>query len=261
MHPRHFIMLAAAAAGALLVAVTTYLAAVPWSQDQAAAREPMMPALASGPGDLAKIEISRAENAVKLAAKDGTWVLETGDGYPADAAKVRELILAASEAALVERKTALASRHDLLGLKEPSEAGSSARLLRFLDQQDGVLGEIVLGNPATDIFAASKGGTYVRRPGDDQTWLADREITASLSLRDWVQTKLIDFSPSKIKAAPDRCRGGDWLRHQAHGGWQISRADIHAGRKEAQVRQRHRRTCRGGQFDRVPQSPQSRQGG
>ncbi len=200
MHPRHFMILAAVAAGSLLVAVTTYLAAVPWSQDQATAREPLMPALAARTGDLAKIEISRGENAVQLANQEGTWVLASGEGYPADSAKVRELILAASEAALVERKTAKASRHDILGLKEPSEAGSSARLLRFLDQKDGPLGEIVLGNPATDIFAASKGGTYVRRPGDDQTWLADREITASLSLRDWVQTKLIDFSPSNIKA-------------------------------------------------------------
>jgi hypothetical protein len=62
----------------------------------------------------------------------------------------------------------------------------------MLDAKGGVLGEVVLGRPATDMMEASKGGTYVRRPGDDQTWLADRPLQVSLSIRDWVKTRLID---------------------------------------------------------------------
>ena len=117
-----------------------------------------------------------------------------------DEAKARELVLAATEARLVERKTALKDRHDLLGLGDHTAPGSNARLMRMLDAKGEVLGEIVLGRPAFDVMEASKGGTYVRRPGDDQTWLADRPLQVGLSLRDWIKTRLIDLDVKSIKS-------------------------------------------------------------
>ena len=200
MKPKHFATLAAAAAGSVLLAIVTYLAAVPWTPDDKASRESMLPGLAARGGDLAAIEIAREKETVRIANKGGKWVYETGEGYPVDEAKVRELLLAASEAHLVERKTALKGRHDLLGLGDHTAPGSNARLLRMLDAKGGVLGEVVLGRPAYDMMEASKGGTYVRRPGDDQTWLADRPLQVSLSIRDWVKTRLIDRDVKSIKS-------------------------------------------------------------
>jgi hypothetical protein len=200
MKPKHFATLAAAAAGSLLLAIITYLAAVPWTPDNSGAREAMLPGLAERSADLAAIEISREKETVRIANKDGKWVFETGEGYPVDEAKARELLLAASEARLVERKTALKDRHELLGLGDHTAPGSNARLLRMLDAKGSVLGEVVLGRPAYDMMEASKAGTYVRRPGNDQTWLADRPLQVSLSIRDWVKTRLIDRDVKSIKS-------------------------------------------------------------
>lgn len=200
MTPKQLVNLALAAAVAAAAAIFTYVSAVPWQADATAVREPLMPALATKGETLAAIEISRGDNRVKLSATDGQWRLDTGEGYPADNTKVRTLILAASEAALVERKTARKDRHELLGLIDPQDKESSARLLRFLDAGGAVLGEAILGRPAEAAATASKGATYVRRPGTDQAWVADRDLSASLSLRDWVETKLIDISPSDVKA-------------------------------------------------------------
>ena len=200
MKPRQFVVLAAAAAGSLIVAIVTYLAAVPWSAGSTGPRDPMLSVLSERGGDLAAIELVRGKESLRLDAKDGTWVLASGEGYPVDTAKVRELILAATEARLVERKTAMKDRHEFLGLTEPTEVGATARLLRLIDAKGDVMGEIVLGRAAFDAFEASKGGTYVRRPGEDQTWLADRQMQAGLSLRDWVRTRLIDVSPEKIQS-------------------------------------------------------------
>ncbi len=200
MKPKQFATLAAAAAGSLLLAVVTYIAAVPWTPDDKSSREVMLPGLAARGGDLAAIEIAREKQTVRIATKDGKWVYETGEGYPVDQAKVRELVLAASEARLVERKTALKDRHELLGLGDHTAPGANARLLRMIDAKGGTLGEVVLGRPAYDMMEASKGGTYVRRPGDDQTWLADRPLQVSLSIRDWVKTSLIDRDVKSIKS-------------------------------------------------------------
>lgn len=200
MKPKHFAGLAAAAGGSLLVAVVAYLAAVPWSADEAGGGEPMLAALSSRSADLAAVEIVREKETVKLAAKDGRWVLVTGEGYPVDPAKARELVLAATEARLVERKTARKDRHDLLGLGDHTAPGTSARLLRMLDGKGEVMGEVVLGRPAFDAMEAARGGTYVRRPGEDQTWLADRPLQVGLSLRDWVKTRLIDTDVKSIKS-------------------------------------------------------------
>jgi hypothetical protein len=200
MKPKQFAILAAAAAVSLVAAVATYLAAVPWTAEDKGPREALMPALLSRGSELAAIEISREKETVRLASKDGKWVYESGEGYPVDEAKARELVLALTEARLVERKTAVKDRHELLGLGDHTAPGTSARLLKLLDAKGDVLGEIVLGRPAFDMMEASKGGTYVRRPSEDQTWLADRPLQVSLSIRDWVKTRLIDRDVKSIKS-------------------------------------------------------------
>jgi hypothetical protein len=232
MKPMQFVALAAAAAGALLVAVVTYLAAVPWTPADDRVREAMMPMLSSRGGDLAAIEITREKETVRLANKAGKWVYESGEGYPVDEAKARELVLAASEARLAERKTAMKDRHDLLGLGDHTAPGASARHLRMLDAKGGVLGEIVLGRPAYDMMDSNKGGTYVRRPGENQTWLADRPLQVSLSIRDWVKTRLIDLDVKSIKSIRIEREGEQPIdiKRSADGG-QHELATMPAGKK------------------------------
>lgn len=223
MKPKHVAALAATAGASLLAAIVTYVAAVPWTGGDKGPREPMMAALSTRGADLAAIEITREKETLKLASKNGKWVLVSGEDYPVDEAKARELVLAATEARLVERKTARKDRHDLLGLGDHTAPGSTARLMRMLDANGVVLGEIILGRPAFDAMEASKGGTYVRRPGDDQTWLADRPLQVGLSLRDWVKTRLIDLDVKSIasvrieregEAPIDIKRSADGTQHE-----------------------------------------------
>ena len=93
---------------------------------------------------------------------------------------------------LVERKTAKEDRLALLGLTDPKQNGSTSRLIRFLDASGAPIGEIIVGNKKSDAFGASKNGTYVRRPGETQTWLADRAIDGSAQLKDWTKTRVVD---------------------------------------------------------------------
>ncbi len=53
-----------------------------------------MAALSMRGNDLAAIEISREKETLKTRVKDGKWVLVSGEDYPVDEAKARELVLA-----------------------------------------------------------------------------------------------------------------------------------------------------------------------
>lgn len=215
MKPKKFVALAAVAAVSLVIAIVTYVSSVPWSSRLTLVAEPLLPSLRMRAGDIVAIEVKQGKETQRLELKDGVWRLASEGGYPAETEKVRELILAATEAEIVERKTAKPERHADLGLSDPMAEGASARLIRFLDSGGSPIGEIIAGRNTVDAFEASKGGTYVRRPGANETWLANRQIAGSLSMRDWAATRLIDVKPetlTSIRIEPEGAEAYDIRR-------------------------------------------------
>lgn len=201
MKPQHFVALLVAAVLSLGIAVPAYVSTWPWSDMGRGRTEAMLPTLKAAADKVATIEIKQGGNVLKLSQRDGRWVIASQENYPASVEAIRKFLLAASEASLVERKTAKKNMLAFLGLGDPMVAGASSRLIRFLDATDAPIAEIIAGNSKNDAFGASKSGTYVRRPGEDQSWLADRSIDGSSRLSDWVKTRVLDQSPESIKSA------------------------------------------------------------
>jgi hypothetical protein len=200
MKPQNFAILLVAAVLSLGVAIFAYASTQPWNISNGKA-EAMLPALKSSGDKLAAIEIDQGGTLLKLAKHDGKWVIPSEENYPANVDAIRTLVVAASEAALVERKTAKEDRLALLGLTDPKKTGSTARLVRFLDASGAPIGEIIIGNKKADAFGASKSGTYVRRPGETQTWLADRALDGTAKINDWRKTRVVDVPTNTIKTA------------------------------------------------------------
>lgn len=201
MKPLHFAGLVAAAGLSLFAAISVYVSSRPWTTAGVEVDEVMLPALRDASGKIAAIEIAKGDDKIRLAARNGEWLIESGENYPADAQAVRKLVIAASEAKLIERKTAKKELHQALGLADPGSGGTVGRHIRFLDDAGSVIAEIIAGNARNESIQASGTGTYVRRPGEEQTWLANRQISATTSFRDWTKTKLIDWSTESIKSA------------------------------------------------------------
>jgi hypothetical protein len=198
MSPKHFSALGLAALASSAAAMAVFMSATPWSVT-GQGHEAVLPALRSESIKISAIEIARGTDKLALSQQDGgRWVVSSAGGYPADTQAVRKLVVAASEADLVERKTAKKDLHKLLGVAD-GDAGGAARTIRFLDGNGAVAGEILAGITRADAPGTSSGGTYVRRPGSDQVWLANRTLDSSTSLRDWAKTKLIDLPPESIE--------------------------------------------------------------
>jgi hypothetical protein len=148
---------------------------------------------------------------------------------PAD--KVRALMVNLAEADLVEAKTRVPDRYGLIDLEDPTAAGAKSRSVRLLDAKGGVVADVVVGKKRSDAFGYGKVGTYVRKPGDAQTWLANVELDASADLKDWVKTEVLQVDSSKISRVTVEIPGEQPLKVERGADKKVTVAGIPQGQK------------------------------
>jgi len=197
MKPTSFAALAVVTVLALAIAMATYGAQNRWSQAKVSGA-PLFPNLATQAPRIAKIELMQGEKALTLARDKEAWSLADRGGYPVKADAVRALLVKVDQAELVESKTSNKERYAQLELEDPAGKDAKSRLLRIVDDKGSPIAEAIVGKKRYDAFGASKGGTYVRKPGDPQTWLSNADLDVSLAVRDWVQPGLLDLGAPKI---------------------------------------------------------------
>lgn len=197
MRPRQFILLAIAAIVSSVLALLSFTLRDQWSQGSLAGTR-LFPQLASQAANVAAVEIKQAGNTLTLEKKGSAWGVKERGGYPVDAERVRAMMVRLQQADLMEAKTRKADRYALVELEDPTGKDAKSRAVRALDAKGGVVAELVVGKRRADAFGAGRGATWVRKPGDPQTWLASGEIDPSLNVRDWVKTQVLELDSGKI---------------------------------------------------------------
>jgi hypothetical protein len=197
MKPTSFAALAVVTVLAMVVAIATYGAQNRWSQAKVSGAS-LAPNLAVQAPRIARIELKQGDKTLTLARDKEAWTLADRGGYPVKADAVRALLVKLAQAELVESKTSNKERYGQLELEDPVGKDAKSRLLRVLDDKGAAIVEAIVGKKRFDAFGASKGGTYVRKPGDAQTWLSNAELDVSLAVRDWVQPGVLDLAAAKI---------------------------------------------------------------
>lgn len=200
MKPSSFAALLLVAAVALVIAIASYAGNTRLAQTKVSGA-PLASGLVANVSRIARIEVKQGDKSI-VATRNatGVWGLADREGYPVKLEAVRGLLVKLAEATLVEPKTKVKDRYGLLELDDPAAKDAKSRLVRVLDDKGGVISEVIVGKKRMDAFGANRSGTYVRRPGEEQTWLAGADIEASANLRDWVQPSILDLQPSKISA-------------------------------------------------------------
>lgn len=231
MKPMHFVVLAILAAVSTAIAITSYAANNTWSPGGVAGAR-MFPALASNAGMVAAIELRQGPKVLTIEkAEGGPWRLKERGGYPVPADKVRALMVSLAEADLVEAKTRVADRYGLIELEEPTGAGAKSRSVRLLDAKGSVVAEAVVGKKRSDAFGFGKAGTYVRKPGDAQTWLANADLDVSADLKDWVKTDVFQVDSSKVSRVTVEMPGEQPLKIERNADKKLTVAGIPQGQK------------------------------
>ena len=129
MQKRGLILLAAATLALVVLAIVA-IATGDRGVSRAAPGERAFPALAAKLGDVGSVGIKR--NALSLTfVRDGdNWLVAEKGNYPAAAGKVRQIVLALADLALVEPKTQQAEFYPRLDVEDPGSGKSTLVTLK-----------------------------------------------------------------------------------------------------------------------------------
>lgn len=128
------------------------------------------PDLSNQAGSVQTVVIRSADYELRLVRVDDGWVARNRDDYPADAARVRAMVLGLSRLERLEKKTDNPDRLVLLELTGVDEPGSRAVEVTLLDDDDRTLAAVLVGK--TEDFQSNGYSRYfVRDAGSPQAWL------------------------------------------------------------------------------------------
>lgn len=153
--------------------------------------ELLLPDLKARINDIDSLVIERSDQStVSIAARDDRWVVASRGDFPADVAKIRQVLLALADARVLEQKTANADRYVALGVQDPEVEGSAG--VRLTAAGGGEEFAVVLGNVATG------SNRYVRPAGEPGSLLIDRDPGVPDDVAGWLANELVDIDTDDV---------------------------------------------------------------
>ncbi len=197
MTPRTFTALAVAAVVSLALAALVNASSDSWTSGEPQGAK-LLANFGNSVARVKSLTIRQGEKSLVLDRKSDTeWVARSQGGYPVQTEKVRALLVKLLDAQLVSAKTRMPDRFKLLDLDDVAK-GSNSRLLSLVDDKGAKLAEVLIGKRSVEQFGAGKGGTYVRRAGQNETWLINAEIDVSADVNQWVDTLIAETDVKKV---------------------------------------------------------------
>lgn len=150
-------------------------------------------------GELAAIRVeSKSDKFTIRYDKTKGWVVAEKGGFPADESAVRQTTVAMAQLEAIEPKTSNPEMLSYTGLTDPAKGGDAVGVT-LLDGAGQPLAALLLGKPDQMTDAQGRTGIYVRKPGDNQTWLARGYLVAKPEVGDWLDKRVLTIPRDRIK--------------------------------------------------------------
>jgi hypothetical protein len=193
MTPRRLIILLAL--GLLVIAGAIYLSMQRSLPRDTTISGHVLPGLAGALNDVNQVSIVKADErtSVTLKRTDAGWQVGERDDYPADASKVRKLLIDLSELQTVEEKTSNPQHYAQLGVedvKDPKATGVRVDVAGPKQPQSIIIGK-----------TSGMQSTYVRVAGQPQSYLAKPQISVDGEPANWLDRNLMDVAAARIQEA------------------------------------------------------------
>jgi hypothetical protein len=161
--------------------------------------EPAFPDLRVNPDAVAKVTLTTPDGTITLVRETGDrWAALERYGYPVDPQRVRALVVALADMRLIERKTAQPERYDRLEVEGPEAEGAKSRLVRLEAADGAVLAEAIIGKQRSRLTGTEPTGTYLRRPGEPESWLASGGVEIGAAVTDWLDDQIVDLNGRSV---------------------------------------------------------------
>ncbi len=163
-------------------------------QPQTTSGQLFLPALSDSLDDVHRVElIGRGEETIAtLERGQSNWTVLEKSGYTADLTKTRNLLLSLAETQILEAKTANPALHDRLGVEALTSETAGGVGVRLIGSAESV--EVIVGD------AEGNSQRYVRRQGEDQSYLINRDPEIGTSATDWLDTAVVNVEGDRIQS-------------------------------------------------------------
>ena len=159
----------------------------------------LFPGLAGQLSGLSEIEVTSKTGTLHIRPMDGRWVVVERDNYPADPAQVRVTGEGLRDLQVIEAKTSRADWLNYLGLGAPP-AGDATQL-KLLGTGGMVLADVLIGQTQGTPDALGRTAMYVRKPDENQSWLARGYLVPKAAAADWLDKTAVVIARDRVKGA------------------------------------------------------------
>src|SRR5580704_13639807 len=154
---------------------------------------PLLPALAGELDSVTSLSVQKGSTtpSVTVHKQGEQWTVAERANYPADVAKLRNLLLALSEAKILEEKTSNPANYSIIGVEDPTKPGATGAQIELIAKAGKQ--DLIVGKPAEQ-------GSFVRRVGEKSSYVVEPAISFEAEPRYWIDTRLLDLSADKIQS-------------------------------------------------------------
>jgi hypothetical protein len=137
------------------------------------------------------LTVAGGKTIATLKKQEDRWTVAEKDGYDANDAAVRKLLIQLTDAKVLEIKTSKADLYARLGVEDVSGENAGGMLVT-LDGASEPL-SVIIGSAAP-----KANGTFVRRSGDDASLLVGGNIRPSRTPGLWLDKAIMDVAASRV---------------------------------------------------------------
>lgn len=157
----------------------------------------LLPGLIKQREQIALVLLQDHDRTLTLKKQNGDWGILENNNYPVMNAKVDDLLFNLADLRVIEPKTAKPEFHDQLDLNDVTEPQSNAVLVTLQNFKGDDIAKIYVGKrESIRLGEEFLEHIFIRRAGEDQTWLVQGIISLSTDFKEWVEQPLLGIVDS-----------------------------------------------------------------
>ena len=161
---------------------------------------PFFADLAEHVNDLGEIAITSKSGTFHVRLNQGKWIIVEKGGFPADAGQARSVAVGVAVLTTLEPKTNRADWLNYVGLGAPDKGGDAIDV-KLTDTKGQPMAEVLVGKTQGTVDELGRTALYVRKPNENQTWLARGNLAPKPNAADWLDKNVIAIARDRVKGA------------------------------------------------------------
>ena len=146
--------------------------------------------------DVDTIEFTSLEDSFTMYREGEDWYIKERWNFPADFNLVKRALIDISEAKILERKTDQPEFYMQLGVEGAEQGGSSTEIT--LKAGDKTVAGIILGLERQIPNNIGARQFYVRRMGEERSWLAEGYLNINPVMLNWIKSEVVNVARERI---------------------------------------------------------------